>query len=125
VAGGAELAAEEKTMMQILAIEIAALLFAAIANGIADSLYFGGRLAPRVHALWVSLSTAGMGTPLLTWVVQIYVGPGALATGLVAALVSVMFIMLYRQLRITPATRGAGRHPAPAAAEKAQPPASG
>ena len=112
-------------MTQILAIEIAALLFAAIANGIADSLYSGGRLSPRVHALWVSLSSAAMGAPLLTWVVPIFVGPGALATGLVATFVSVLFIVLYRQLRTAPVTRRIGHGSVPAAAEKVQPPASG
>jgi hypothetical protein len=112
-------------MPQILVIEIAALLLAAVGNSLADSLYLGGRLSPRVHALWVASSSTAMCLPLLTWVIPIFVGPGALASGAMAALLLGLFGVLYCQIRAVPALPRAGCRPLPATAEKAPPPASG
>jgi hypothetical protein len=111
-------------MTQILGIEMAALVIAAVGNSLADSLYFGGRLSPVAHALWVSLSTAGTCVPLLAWVVPIFVGPGAPATALVAVFGLALLGLLYRQLRTVPIVRRAGFRPHPAV-EEAPPPASG
>jgi hypothetical protein len=112
-------------MPQILVIEIAALLLAAVGNSLADSLYFSGRVSPRVHALWVASSSAVMCLPLLGWVMPIFVGPGALANGAVAAFVLGLFSVLYRQIRAIPAVCRAGYRPLPATAEKVPPPATG
>jgi hypothetical protein len=111
-------------MTQILGIEMVALVIAACGNSLADSLYFGGRLSPVAHALWVSLSTAAMCVPLLAWVVPIFVGPGTPATALVAVFALAVFGFLYRQLRTIPIVRKAGFRPHSAATE-APPPASG
>jgi len=112
---------------EILAIQMAALLLALVSIGAADSLYYGGRIAQRLHSLWVSLSIAAMCVPVLSWVAAIFLGPGAPGQSLVGVLAAALFVSLYRNLRALPAIRRLGhRMPPPSPpVEKARPPASG
>ena len=106
-------------MVEVLTVEMAALLLALVSIGVADLLYYRRRIAQRLHSLWVSLSIAAMCLPAVTWVAAIFVGPGAPARGIVAGFVVALVVGLYRNLRIIPAVR------MPPPVEGARPPASG
>jgi hypothetical protein len=111
-------------MTEILAGQMAALLLTLVSIGIADALWRRARTSQRVHSLWVSLSIAVMTVPVMIWLAVIFVGPGALAYGLVGIVVSLLFAALYRNLQAQPAAPGLGAS-RPPPATKAQPPAQG
>lgn len=110
-------------MTGILAGQMAALLLTLVSIAAADALCRRARISRRVHSLWVSLSMAAMGLPVLIWLAAIFVGPGRLEQALVGTVAAVVFAALYRNLQAQPvAPRLGARPPAPPAA-KAQPPA--
>jgi hypothetical protein len=112
-------------MTGILAGQLAALLLTLLSIGAADAAWRRARISQRVHSLWVSLSMAAMGVPVMIWLAVIFVGAGTLAYGLVGIVGGVLFAALYRSFQAQPAARPFGASispPAPPAA-KAQPPA--
>jgi hypothetical protein len=112
-------------MTGILAGQMAALLLTLVSIGAADAVWRRARISRRFHSLWVSLSMAAMGLPVLIWIAAIFVGPGALGRSLVGIVAAVVFVALYRNMQAQPAPRPLGASvppPAPPAA-KAHPPA--
>ena len=111
-------------MPENLAIEMAALLLAVLSIGAADFVYHSGRISQPLHSLWVSSSIGAMCLPIVVWLAGIFVGPGAIAWGMVGAFEAALFIGLYRNLNNLPGERKLG-HGLPPSAEQPQPPAAG
>lgn len=110
-------------MPQILPLEMVALLLGMVSAGAADCAYHRGRIPRQLHLLWLSLTIPAMCLPVVNWVAAIFVGPGAAAYALAAALEAALFLWLYANLRKLPAARRLGHgQPLPSPAQPPAPP---
>src|SRR5215471_15285939 len=85
-------------MVEIFIIQFFAAAMGAISTALADRLYDRRRIGPRLHTFWVSVSIAAIYLPVLSWISNIFLGPGLLETVVVAIVLVAIFYCVYRNL---------------------------
>jgi hypothetical protein len=94
-------------MLEILALQVITAILGTTSIGAADWLYHRGRLGQRPHSVWVSASSITVCLPLLTWIIDVYLGDGVISWVLVGALAAIMFLWMYWNLLRVPSVRKA------------------
>ena len=85
-------------MVEIFIIQFFAAALGAISTAFADRLHDRRRIGPRLHTFWVSVSIAAIYLPVLSWISNIFLGPGLLGTLVVAIVLGAIFYSVYRNL---------------------------
>jgi drug/metabolite transporter (DMT)-like permease len=85
-------------MVEIFIIQFFAAALGAISTALADRLHDRRQIGPRLHTFWVSVSIAAIYLPVLSWISNIFLGPGLLGTVVVAIVLGVIFYCVYWNL---------------------------
>jgi drug/metabolite transporter (DMT)-like permease len=85
-------------MVEIFIIQFFAAALGAMSTALADRLHDRRRIGSRLHIFWVSVSIAAIYLPVLSWISNIFLGPGLLGTLVVAIVLGAVFYCVYRNL---------------------------
>ena len=94
-------------MLEILALQVIAAILGTLSIGAADWLYYRGRMRQTLHALWVAAFSTAICVPLLTWIINIFLGNGMISWVLVSTFCALMFLWMHRNLLKVPAVQTA------------------
>jgi uncharacterized membrane protein (DUF2068 family) len=89
-------------MLEILTLQVIAATLGTLSIGVADLLYHRGRIRRSLHSLWISSSSTAIYLPLLTWIINIFLGVGVISWVLVSTFGAVMFLWMYSNLLKVP-----------------------
>lgn len=85
-------------MVEIFIIQFLAAALGAISTAVADGLHNRRRIGVRLHTFWVSFSIAAIYLPVLSWISNIFLGPGLLGKVISGIISSTIFFCVYRNL---------------------------
>lgn len=89
-------------MLEILTLQVIAATLGTLSIGAADWLYHRGRIRRPLHSLWVASSSTAIYLPLLTWIINIFLGVGVISWVLVSTFGAVMFLWMHSKLLKVP-----------------------
>jgi len=89
-------------MLEILTLQVIAATLGTLSIGAADWLYHRGRIRRPIHSLWVASSSTAICLPLLTWIINIFLGVGMISWVLVSTFGAAMFLWMYSNLLKVP-----------------------
>ena len=89
-------------MLEILTLQVIAATLGTLSIGAADWLYHNGRIRRPLHSVWVASSSTAICLPLLTWIINIFLGVGVISWVLVSTFGAVMFLWMYSKLLKVP-----------------------
>jgi uncharacterized membrane-anchored protein len=87
-----------KRMVKIFLIQLLAAGFGAVSTALADWSYARARIGLRLHRLWVAVSIAVIGLPVLTWISIVFLGPGIPSQLAAAIFIGSIFFWVYHNL---------------------------
>ena len=93
---------KEILVLEILTLQVIAATLGTLSIGAADWLYHRRRIQRPLHSLWVSSCSTAIYLPLLTWIINIFLGVGVISWVLVGTFGAVMFLWMYSNLLKVP-----------------------
>jgi hypothetical protein len=85
-------------MMEIFLLQLLSIALGGLSTAWAGRCYHRARIGGRLHAFWVSSSTAAICLPVVAWTAIIFFGPGLLGQSISGTLVGAIFLWVYRNL---------------------------